>query len=62
MTPELSRQLAQLANKYDGRKDADFDLCIEFRHFVRQHEDDINMLDDIPAKYKPIIDQATKTN
>ena len=55
MTPGLSRQLAQLANKYDGRKDADFNLCMEFRHYVRQHEDDINTLGDIPAKYKAIV-------
>ena len=56
MTPELSRQLGHMANEYDGRSDVDYDLCVEFRRYVRQHEDDIDSLEDIPAKYKSIIE------
>lgn len=55
MTTDLSRQLAHLANQYEGRKDADYDLCAEFRRYVRTHEDSISSLADIPAKYKAIV-------
>lgn len=55
MTPELSRQLARLANQYDARKDADLDLCLAFRRFIREHEDAINSLADIPAQFADVI-------
>lgn len=55
MTPELSRQLARLANQYDARKDADLDLCLAFRRFIREHEEAINSLEEIPARYSSIL-------
>lgn len=55
MTPELSRQLAHLANQYDARKDANLDLSLAFRRFIREHEADINSIADIPAQYSGII-------
>ena len=56
MTPDLSRQLAHMANEYESHKEVDYGLCVEFRRYVRQHEDDIDTLEDIPAKYKSIIE------
>jgi|GEM_PF-5364466 len=55
MTPDLSRQLAHLATQYEGKEDADFGLCMEYREYVRKHEDEIASLDDIPAKFSAII-------
>ena len=55
MTPELSRQLAHLANQYDARKDANLDLSLAFRRFIREHEATINSFADIPARYSTVL-------
>ena len=55
MTPKLSRQLAHLANVYDAQKDADLDLSLEFRDYIRINENQIDSLIDIPDWYNPIV-------
>ena len=55
MTPELSRDLAHIKNKYASRDDADTNLISEFMRYIREHEDDINELSDIPDKFFAIL-------
>ena len=55
MTPEVSRDLAHIKNKYASRDDADTNLISEFMRYIREHEDDINKLSDIPDKFFAIL-------
>lgn len=55
MTPDLSRNIASMIYAYSGKSSADYKLLEEFKSWLYANYGDLNSLDNIPEKFKPII-------